>query len=600
MSSSQTPSNVLKHESSPYLLQHKDHPIHWQPWGRAAFERARIENKPILLSLGYASCHWCHVMAHESFETDDIANLVNALFINVKVDREERPEIDAVYQSALALMGERGGWPLTMFLTPEGEPFWGGTYFPPIPTDGRPSLSQALLAAADAFQRSPHKVKGNASALRQSLAKIYDPHPGAGIAPGLLDFLSERLLRDVDPLDGGLRGEPKFPQTTVFEMIWRAWRRTRRHACKTAVITTLDRMCQGGIYDHLGGGFARYSTDSEWLVPHFEKMLCDNAQIVDLMTQVWRETQSPLYAQRIEETIDWVLREMRVTVDDAPGGFAGSLDADSNGEEGGFYLWTEAEIDRLLGAEAAFFKQAYDVSATSHVDEKNILNRRNRPELGDAHDERRLANARAILLQSREQRIRPGRDDKVLADWNGLMIAALAHAASAFQRPEWLAAAKDAFTFIGSYMTVSGRLRHSWRLGRLGATPALLDDYAHMCNAGLALVDATGDRDILSLVRQWIDHLDQRYWDNSKGGYYLTANDAEPMIVRVKHAHDAPTPSGNGVMVNVLARMAKITGEQSFRDRAEAIVRLFSGEVAKGFIALPTLLNGADALQTER
>src|SRR6202035_3972661 len=316
--------NRLGEETSPYLLQHKDNPVHWQGWGEAALAAAKAEDKPILLSVGYAACHWCHVMAHESFENPAIAALMNDLYISIKVDREERPDLDAIYQHALALLGEQGGWPLTMFLSPEGEPFWGGTYFPPEPRWGRPGFPQVLQGVAQTYRGERDKVTKNVVALRDALARLGQPEGGEGIDPALFDHIAERLLREVDPLNGGIGTAPKFPQCGIFELLWRGWKRTRQAPYRDAVLRTLTSICQGGIYDHLGGGFARYSVDARWLAPHFEKMLYDNAELIDLLTLVWQEVRDPLYAQRIAETIGWLEREMLTEA----GGFASSLDAD--------------------------------------------------------------------------------------------------------------------------------------------------------------------------------------------------------------------------------------------------------------------------------
>src|SRR5712671_1931022 len=454
--------NRLGEETSPYLLQHKDNPVQWQPWGPDALSAAKAEDKPILLSVGYAACHWCHVMAHESFEKPEIAALMNDLFVNIKVDREERPDLDAIYMNALHLMGEQGGWPLTMFLTPDGEPFWGGTYLPPEPRWGRPSFPQVLTSIANAYRDKREDVTKNVAALRDGLRRLEQPEPGEDIAPELFDSIAERLLREVDPLNGGIGTAPKFPQCGVFELLWRAWKRTRQEPYRDAVLRSLTTIGQGGIYDHLGGGYARYATDARWLVPHFEKMLYDNAELVSLLTLVWQETRDPLYATRVAETIGWLEREMT----GPEGGFFSSLDADSEHEEGKFYVWSEAEIDQVLGKHAAVFKRFYDVSAEGNWEEKNILNRLRHPALADAETEAELAWCRELLFKTREPRVRPGLDDKVLADWNGLMIAALAEAGLAFERPECIALAERAFAFIQKEMTGGdGRLRHSWRAG---------------------------------------------------------------------------------------------------------------------------------------
>ena len=585
--------NLLGRETSPYLLQHKDNPVHWQPWGPEALARAKAENKPILLSIGYAACHWCHVMAHESFEDEFTAALMNELFINIKVDREERPDLDQIYQNALQLLGEQGGWPLTMFLTPDGAPFWGGTYFPPTARFGRPGFRDLLNAVASAYHGDPEKVQKNVSAIADALKRMAEPQGGGSHPADLTRKAAERLVQEVDPHWGGIGGAPKFPQVPIFQLLWRAGKATHNETLRNAVTLTLTRMAQGGIYDHLGGGFARYSVDAEWLVPHFEKMLYDNAALLELMTTVWQDTRAPLFEWRIRETVGWVLREMVAE----GGGFAASLDADSEGEEGKFYVWTEAEIDAALPAELApIFKRAYDVTAEGNWEGKTILHRNRAPDLGDAESEAKLAEARRILFERRGGRVRPGWDDKVLADWNGLMIAALANAGAVFAEPSWIEAAERAFAFVRERMSEGDRLRHSWRLGR-ARHPATLDDYAEMSRAALALLEATSKRSYLEQARTWVAVLDRHFWDGANGGYFFTADDTADVIQRAKNANDHATPSGNGTMVEVLARLYFLTGEDRFRTQAEAIIAAFSGAILRSVFPFATLINATDFLR---
>ncbi|MFP6743250.1 MAG: thioredoxin domain-containing protein, partial [Alphaproteobacteria bacterium] len=486
-------SNRLGQETSPYLLQHRDNPVHWQPWDEAALAQAARDNKPILLSIGYAACHWCHVMAHESFEHPEIAALMNQLFVTIKVDREERPDLDAIYQSALGMLGEHGGWPLTMFLTPKGEPFWGGTYFPPAPRFGRPGFSDVLRSIHDIYHREPEKVTQNCQALATALESVANRPGGGEITLADSDQVAQRLLSEVDPGHGGLGKAPKFPQTMALELLWRAWRRGGSDELRGAVLLTADRMCQGGIYDHLGGGFARYAVDERWLVPHFEKMLYDNAQLLELLTQLWQETRSPLFKRRAAETADWVLRDMM-----APdGGFASAFDADSEGVEGKFYVWTVEEIDQLLGSDAAAFKAAYDVRPDGNWEGNTILNRSHlKPMILDdnsssADDDDDLGPMRARLLEVRGGRVPPLRDDKVLADWNGLMISALAQAGAVFEHDDWITAAAEAFAFVRDRMGLDDdRLGHAYRADKLG-TAAFIDDYASMARAALTLYEVT-------------------------------------------------------------------------------------------------------------
>ena len=591
--------NLLGRETSPYLLQHAHNPVHWRSWGEAAFAEAKARNVPILLSVGYAACHWCHVMAHESFEDDETASVMNELFVNVKVDREERPDVDQIYMNALHLMGEQGGWPLTMFLTPDGRPFWGGTYFPVESRYGRPGFKDVLRSISAAWTEKRDQVDQNVGTLVEALQAREKSSPGGRVERPVLDRIAKHFAGMFDPVHGGLKGAPKFPQSSILELLWRAYVRAGRSpdvtALRDAVVVTLDRMCQGGIYDHLGGGFARYSTDAVWLVPHFEKMLYDNAQLIELLALVWQETKSPLYEARVAETVGWLKREMM-----AEGGcFAATLDADSEGEEGKFYVWTEAEIAGLLGADAAFFKEAYDVHPGGNWEEHTILNRSKKMLLGDAAHEARLAKCRKVLFDARAKRIPPGRDDKVLADWNGLMIAALARAGFVFGHADWVALAGQALAGVLTHLRApagerdAGRLRHSFRQGRAQHT-AMLDDYANMARAATVLYEVTGAGIHLEQAEQLVADADRWYWDQAGGGYFFTASDASTLITRTKTAHDAATPSGNGVMAETLARLYALTGKSAYRDRAEAVVGAFSGELAQNFFPLATLLNAAD------
>ena len=594
------PTNRLGEETSPYLLQHRDNPVHWRPWGPNALAAAAAADKPILLSVGYAACHWCHVMAHESFEDPATAALMNDLFVNIKVDREERPDIDSIYQTALSLLGEQGGWPLTMFLAPDGTPFWGGTYFPPTPRYGRPSFSDILRAVAHHYRTEPDKVTRAGAALTAALEKLARTAPTDIPGPAALDAAAQTILRQVDFAHGGFLGAPKFPHAPAFDLLWRSWQHTGDRDCRRAVLRTLTRMCQGGIYDHLGGGFARYSTDAMWLAPHFEKMLYDNAALIDLLTLVWQETGDPLYKARVRETVAWLRRDMIAPPADGAGpagprGFCATLDADSEGEEGRYYVWTEAEIDALLGADAAAFKAAYDVIPTGNWDGKTILNRSTAEGLDDPATEARLADGRARLLAHRAKRVPPGLDDKVLADWNGQMIAALARAGAAFGEPAWTTLARGAFDFVSARLGDGDRLRHSWRAGRANHA-GMLDDYAQMARAALILYEATGDAGLIDRARAWVAVLDARFSDET-GGYFLTADDAEALIVRTKSCIDSATPAGNATMIEVLARLWHLTGDAAYRRRADGIAAAFSDLAARNPIAVATLLNNLQLLQ---
>ena len=587
--------NTLGEETSPYLLQHRDNPVHWQPWGPAALALARELDKPILLSVGYAACHWCHVMAHESFEDAEIAALMNELFVNIKVDREERPDIDAIYMNALHLLGQQGGWPLTMFLTPDGAPFWGGTYFPPESRWGRPGFPDILRRIHDIYRDDRDKVVQNTellvAALKDMGGRTAANDAAAALTADILNQAAQRILDQVDMIDGGLRGAPKFPQPPLFALLWRAYLRTGEAAYREAVTVTLDRMCQGGIYDHLGGGFARYATDAVWLVPHFEKMLYDNALLIELLTDAWRDSRHPLYARRVQETVDWIEREMIAE----NGAFAASLDADSEGEEGRFYVWSEAEIDAVLGPAAPAFKSAYGVTAAGNWEGKVILNRSGGPPLGAAAAEAELERCRSLLLAARAARVRPGWDDKVLADWNGLMIAALAQAARAFGHEAWLDRARAAFAAVVRDLSAGDRLLHAYRAGRARHS-AVLDDYAAMIRAALALFEATMEERYLAQAERWADSVAAHYHDAENGGYFYSADDAEALITRTRTVVDNATPAGNGVMAENLARLYLLTGQERYRARAQEILDAFAGDVRRNALAAPSLLNGFDLL----
>jgi hypothetical protein len=586
--------NLLRHQTSPYLLQHADNPVHWRPWGQAALAEAAETDKPILLSIGYAACHWCHVMAHESFEDPDTAALMNTLFVSIKVDREERPDIDHLYMSALHGLGEQGGWPLTMFLAPDGAPFWGGTYFPPTPRWGRPSFSQVLQGVAAAWRERDTMVTQNTVALRRMLERQSAVQGGELPTPTHLDAVGAALLRITDPDQGGVKGAPKFPNPPIFRFLWQNAFRTGAPAGQDALHLLLQRMSQGGIYDHLGGGYARYATDAIWLVPHFEKMLYDNAQILELLAFAHAHRPDPLYAARAAETVGWMIRDMTAAEVDGRAAFAASEDADSEGEEGRFYVWTEAEVDLLLGTDAAAFKHAYDVTAEGNWEGHTILRRVTQS--GSVAEETGLARCREVLFAARAKRVRPGRDDKVLADWNGLAIAALARAAVVFGHPEWLTRAEAAHDFILANMTApDGRAQHAWRLGRVTAA-GLLDDQAAMARAALALFEATGAARYLAEAARFADAA-LSFFADGQGGFYTSASDATDVpLARPRTAHDNATPAANGLLAEVFARLWHLTGDTAWREHAEALLRAFMGN-HDHLAQMPTLLAAADLLE---
>jgi len=551
------------------LLQHRHNPVDWWPWGSEALAEAKRTNRPILLSVGYAACHWCHVMAHESFEDEATARVMNELFVNIKVDREERPDIDQIYMSALHHLGEHGGWPLTMFLTPSGEPFWGGTYFPKTALFGKPAFVDMLREVERVFREAPQSVEHNRSALMARLAASARPAGQVVVGKPELDRIAGQIAGLIDPVHGGMRGAPKFPQPMMLEFLWRAGLRLRDERYFGLVELSLARMGEGGIYDHLGGGFSRYSVDERWLVPHFEKMLYDNALILELLALAWQRSGNALFRTRAEETVAWLAREMTTR----DGAFCASLDADSEGEEGKFYVWSEREIADVLGDEdAAFFATHYDVTSHGNFEGHNILNRL-KPAPRSSEDEAKLAALRAKLLAARAKRERPGLDDKVLADWNGLMIAALANAAGALEAPHLIATAVRAFMFVDSHMTRGDRLGHSWREGKL-LFPGLASDHAAMIRAALALYEATGEPDYLERALAWQGALDRHYANAENGGYFLSAADAADLVLRPSATLDDATPNANALAAENLVRLAVLTGQHAWREQAD---RLFEG-----------------------
>jgi len=582
-------SNRLSAATSPYLLQHQHNPVDWWQWGPEALAEAKHSNRPIMLSVGYAACHWCHVMAHESFEDEATAKLMNELFVNIKVDREERPDIDQIYMNALHLLGEQGGWPLTMFLTPAGEPVWGGTYFPKESKFGRPAFTDILREVSRMFREEPNKIEQNRAAL---LARLADKaRPAGRVVIGLkeLDGAAAQVGNMFDSVHGGLRGAPKFPQPAIMEMLWRAGLRTGDAKFFDTVEHSLERMSEGGIYDHLGGGFSRYSVDERWLVPHFEKMLYDNAQLLELLALAYQRSGNPLFAVRARETVEWLKREMTT----GEGAFAASLDADSEGEEGKFYVWSKNEVVELIGPEAGgFFARHYDVSDEGNFEGHNILNRLTSVPRSAA-DEERLASLRAILLDARAARVRPGLDDKVLADWNGLMIAALVNAGIILDEPSWLGMAQRAFDFIAKTMTKDDRLGHSWRAGKL-LFPGLASDFAAMIRAALALNEATGDAALLEQALIWQRALDAHYADPETGGYYWSADDASDLLLRPHSTSDDATPNPNAVAAQNLVRLAVLAGDDKWRDKADRLIDGILSAAERNLFGHVALLNALD------
>ncbi len=550
--------NRLAHESSPYLQQHADNPVDWYPWGEEAFARARTEDRPVLLSIGYSACHWCHVMAHESFEDPAIAGVMNDLFVNIKVDREERPDVDSVYMEAVQAMTGSGGWPLTVFLTPEGRPFYGGTYFPPTDKRGMPGFPRVLQAVADAYRARRGEVEATArqmeAAIRQGTSA---PVSGGLLTAETLSRAYTGLLRHFDRRYGGFGRAPKFPQPLALEFMLRYFRRQHDATALDMVATTLEGMARGGIYDHVGGGFHRYSTDAAWLVPHFEKMLYDNALLARTYLHAYLVTGRHLFRYVAEKTLDYILREMR----DPAGGFYSSQDADSEGQEGKYYLWTLQEIEAVLGdREGRVFSQTFGVTAEGNFEGRNILHI-----VGDSQDDTSsiIEQAKDRLLRHRERRAKPGRDEKVLSAWNGLTLAALAEAAAALPRHDYLEAAQACGDFLLTAMAADGPLLHTYRDGA-ARIEGYLQDYALVIEGLLALHAATSGGRWLRRAIALGESMVERFWDKSEEAFYDTGPEPEGLFVRPRSVFDGAMPSGPSAATLAILKLANITGREDW------------------------------------
>jgi uncharacterized protein YyaL (SSP411 family) len=584
--------NRLAGSTSPYLRQHADNPVDWWPWIPEAFEDAKRRNVPVHLSIGYAACHWCHVMARESFSDPATAELLNTHFVSIKVDREERPEVDQIYMRALHALGEQGGWPLTMFLTPDAVPFWGGTYFPPEARYGRPSFRQVLGAVSGAWTSGDAAITSNAASLREHLNRPVQP-PAGSLDPAILDAASKTILSIWDPVRGSFNGAPKFPNPVVQEALWRAYRRTDDGQYHDAVVNTLTYLCQGGIYDHVGGGFARYSVDAQWLVPHFEKMLYDNGQLLSLLSYAYAETKQPLFRMRIDETVGWLIREMRML----GGGFASSFDADTEHEEGLTYVWSSGELREALGEDFQTFAPLYDVSAAGNWEGNIILNRlaaNSREWLGEER-EAELQRLRSTLLSRRNKRPQPGRDDKVLADWNGLAITGLAHAARVNGSEAAKKAALDAFRFVSESMGKGDRLAHSSLDGSL-VYPGIATDYANMIRAALALFALEGDEAFLSKAETWFAAAKRHHFIEDASAYNLSADDAPPLIAPPLSLADEATPAATGTMAANAATLFMLTGDAPYREHAERLLGHLATEGGRDIIGAASLQSAFDTL----
>jgi uncharacterized protein YyaL (SSP411 family) len=560
--------NRLVHATSPYLLQHAHNPVDWYEWGPEALDRAHREDKPILLSIGYAACHWCHVMAHESFEDPQIAGIMNEHFVSVKVDREERPDLDAIYMDATQAMTGQGGWPMTAFLTPDGEPFYAGTYFPPEDRHGLPGFPKLLLAIAETWRERRGEVLDQGRRITAALSRaagLGESHEP--LSEQILRTAHQQLATSFDRRWGGFGPAPKFPQPMTLELLLRLHLRGYPDALEMAT-TTLDRMAAGGVRDQLGGGFHRYSTDERWLVPHFEKMLYDNAQLARVYLHAWQVTGHAAYRDVTLTTLDYLLREMR----HPDGGFFSSQDADSEGEEGRFFVWAWDELLEVAGEEAA---RLFGASPQGNWEGRNVLWR---PAMeGEGSDRaipaQAIERARAVLRSRREGRIKPGTDDKILAAWNGMAIVALAEAGRALGEPRYVDAAAAAMRFVLENLMIDGRLHRSWRDGRASG-PAYLDDYAAMALGALAVYETTLDLEAMRLARTLAEEMTRLFHDPERGGFFQTGSDAETLVVRPKELFDNAVPSGNSLAAELLQRLALLMGDEGYERAGVSALRV--------------------------
>lgn len=589
--------NRLAQETSPYLLQHADNPVDWYPWGEEAFTKAKAEDKPILLSIGYAACHWCHVMAHESFEDEETAALMNELFVNVKVDREERPDVDQIYMSAVVAMTGQGGWPMTVAMTPEGKPFFGGTYYPKTPRYGMPSFQQVLVNLRQAWDNQRDKVDESAEGIANHISRGLVLAGQEGVLDkGLLNTAVQQMGARFDKQWGGFSDAPKFPQPMTLEFMLRAAMGTDDPKVLHMLTHTLDKMARGGMYDQIGGGFARYSVDAKWLVPHFEKMLYDNAQLARIYLHAWQVTDNPQFKRITEETLNYILREMTHEA----GGFYSSLDADSEGEEGKFYVWTLDEIREILGEDADLISLYYDISEHGNWEGKNIPNMprthtevSQRTQLDEDELRQKIEAARDKLYTHRAQRVWPGRDDKVLTAWNGLMLAAFAEAGRVLHNEKYTAAAvKNAEFLYNTMRTPNGRLLRTWKAGSEAKYNGYLEDYAFLADGLIALYQTTFDERWFTWAHELTEMMVTHFLDEN-GGFYDTSDDHEELIFRPKDVQDNAVPSGNAMAVLTLLQMNLYTGNGRYYDIAEQAVSSMYGAMAQYPTGFGQWLNAA-------
>ena len=585
--------NLLNKETSPYLLQHKDNPVNWYPWSEEAFKKAKSENKPVLLSVGYAACHWCHVMAHESFEDEETAKLMNREFINIKLDREERPDLDSIYQNALALLGQQGGWPLTMFLSSNKKPFWGGTYFPKEPKYGMPAFKDVLTSIAKSYASDQDAIIKNQTLIFKALNKLDTSNPIETNIEKFIVAAENNIIENCDLRHGGLNGAPKFPQLFIYDFLLNLYQRDQDEKKLNIITSTLDNICSGGIFDHVAGGISRYSVDELWLVPHFEKMLYDNAQLLLLLNKFYITTHQSAYKQKAEQIANWIISEMQ----DKDGGYYAALDADSEGVEGKFYIWSYVELKNILKDDLKFFSSIFNVTESGNWEGNIVLSRYKQLHINE-EEEARVQLLLDKLAQYRKKRIKPQLDDKILVDWNGLTIEAMAYTGKVLNNNKYLKSAERAFSFIFDKMFVQNKLYHSNCMG-INKHLGMLDDYVHLTKAALMLYETTSkyyylEQSIL-LTKCILD-----YFFNKSGGFYTNSDDQKDVILKNIQYFDNVTPNSNAVLLSIFSKISLVTSDKKYVQLYEDLIGKISKKISNQYLGSTSFLKNFSLIKTAK
>ena len=585
--------NLLNKETSPYLLQHKDNPVNWYPWSEEAFKKAKSENKPVLLSVGYAACHWCHVMAHESFEDEETAKLMNREFINIKLDREERPDLDSIYQNALALLGQQGGWPLTMFLSSNKKPFWGGTYFPKEPKYGMPAFKDVLTSIAKSYASDQDAIIKNQTLIFKALSKLDTSNPIETNIEKFIVAAENNIIENCDLRHGGLNGAPKFPQLFIYDFLLSLYQQDQDEKKLNIITSTLDNICSGGIFDHVAGGISRYSVDELWLVPHFEKMLYDNAQLLLLLNKFYITTHQSAYKQKAEQIANWIISEMQ----DKDGGYYAALDADSEGVEGKFYIWSYVELKNILKDDLKLFCSIFNVTEEGNWEGNIVLSRYKQLHINE-EEEARVQLLLDKLAQYRKKRIKPQLDDKILVDWNGLTIEAMAYTGKVLNNNKYLKSAERAFSFIFDKMFVQNKLYHSNCMG-INKHLGMLDDYVHLTKAALMLYETTSkyyylEQSIL-LTKCILD-----YFFNKSGGFYTNSDDQKDVILKNIQYFDNVTPNSNAVLLSIFSKISLVTSDKKYVQLYEDLIGKISKKISNQYLGSTSFLKNFSLIKTAK